>query len=557
MRRVVLPGLVGSLMLLIVSVVPSAAGAATFGQCPPVFKDAGCQFLVTVTNGGETVGEDSSQTAYEGADDALVGVQNNSSSPVSSIHLSAEDELFGFEGDGICSPGGAPIAPGCKVLEGPEKAQSTNFEKECVYAGEVREGKPVGENIIEDCGYPAPAAEPAGLTFPTGVSANGYAPNGDPVSGYEGPTSWFTSIGALGSSGTGSGTVNFSPAIPPGGSTYFSLESPPAGGFGSTSTLTTTLSGGGQAGTGIRVLQGTPVTDSATLTGTNASTATGAVAYNVYSDPGCTKLVTAAGAGALAGGAAAASSAVNLGPGTYYWQASYGGDANNKAASSACGSEVLTVLAPTSTSTIQTGGGVIGASIPVLVGSSVTDQAHIAGALAASSTGTVTYILYKDKKCTVPAAPGSVAAVAGGVGGPSAAVKPKAGTYYWVVSYSGDAANAPSASACGSEVLIVSVKKNLNLPSSKGCKSKRRFVVHPKGPKSLKLVKVQVFINGLFAKEGRLHNGGTTLSLIGLPKGTFKVEFVAFTVSGKSYEDTRTFHTCIPKIKTKKGKRKK
>ena len=61
-------------------------------------------------------------------------------------------------------------------------------------------------------------------------------------------------------------------------------------------------------------------------------------------------------------------------------------------------------------------------------------------------------------------------------------------------------------------------------------------------------VKVQVFINGKFAKEGRLAQGGTTLSLIGLPKGTFKVAFVASTASGKTYEDTRTFHTCIPKI---------
>ena len=39
---------------------------------------------------------------------------------------------------------------------------------------------------------------------------------------------------------------------------------------------------------------------------------------------------------------------------------------------------------------------------------------------------------------------------------PSAAVKPKVGTYYWVASYSGDAVNAPSASKCGSELLIVS-----------------------------------------------------------------------------------------------------
>ena len=142
--------------------------------------------------------------------------------------------------------------------------------------------------------------------------------------------------------------------------------------------------------------------------------------------------------------------------------------------------------------------------------------------------------------------------VSAGNATPSAAVKPKAGTYYWVASYSGDTVNAPSSSACGSEVLIVSVKKSLNLPSNKGCASKRHFVVHPRGPRSLKLVKVRVFINGKFSKEGTLHGGATTLSLIGLPKGTFKVAFVASTASGKTYEDTRTFHTCVPKKHKKK-----
>ncbi len=542
--------------LAILCIAPAGASAA-FSQCPAIYKDTSCQFLVTVTNGGEAVSEDSSQAAYEGSDDALVGVQNSSSSPVSSIHLSAETELFGFENDGICSPGGGPIPTGCVVQpEGPGHLGEKPVNPagtQCQYLGEERGGKPVTEQIEEFCGFNPPGGEPASLTFPAGIFVDGFAANGDAVSGYEGPTSWFTNIGALGSFGTGSGTINFSPAIAPGGSAYFSLESPPAGGFGSTSTLSTTLSGGGHTGASITVPQGTVVTDSAALSGANSSIATGSVSYNVYSDAACTKLVTAAGAGALAGGVAGASSAVNLAPGIYYWQASYGGDANNKAVSSACGSEVLTVQAATSTSTIQTGGGVIGASIPVLVGSSVTDQAHIAGALAATATGTVTYTLYRDKKCTVPAAPPSAGAVVAGTALPSAAVKPKAGTYYWVATYSGGGLNAASSSACGSEILIVSTKANFKgLPSSKKCASKRRFVVHPKGPSNL--VKVQVFINGKLVKEGRLHNGGTTLSLVGLPKGTFKVEFVASTASGKTYEDTRTFHTCVAKIKHKRKK---
>lgn len=546
---------VGALLVVITAVcaawlAPSSASAALYSQCPPVDKDTGCQFLVTVTNGGETIGTDSTQGPYEGSDDALVGVQNSSSSPISSIHLSAENELFGFEFDGICSPGEAPIAPGCKVQPTNSFGEATAKPgEECVYLGEERGGKPVAEEIIEACAFNPPAGEPTGVTFPTGVAPIGLAANGDQVSGYEGPTSWFSAIGPLGQGNlTGSGTINFSPAIPPGGSTYFSLESPPAGGFGSTSSLTTVLSGGGQAAASITVLQGTPVTDSATLGGVNASTATGNVAYNVYKDPGCTQLATAAGEGALSGGKAAASSAVNLAPGIYYWQANYGGDANNKAIASGCGSEVLTVQAPTTTTTIQSGGGVIGASIPVLKGSAVTDTAHIAGAQAATATGTVTYTLYKDAACKT-ALTSSLGSVTGGVALPSAPVSPAAGTYYWVASYSGGGLNAPSSSACGSEKLIVSTKKNLGLPSGKKCFSKRAFAIHPRFPKGAKIVSYQEFINGKLAKQGRLSKNATSVNLVGLPKGAYKVELVTFTASGASYEDTRTFHTCVKKHK--------
>jgi hypothetical protein len=529
-------------------VVPSSAGAALYTQCPPVYKDTGCQFLVTVTSSGESISEDPSEGFYEGSDDSLVGVVNSSSSPISSIHLSAENELFGFELDGICSPGGAPIAPGCLV-----QPENLNHEKplakagtECVYGTEVRHGKPVAEEVIENCAFNPPAGEPAGLTFPTGIIPVALAANGDQVSGYEGPTSWFSNIGPLGANATGAGTINFSPAIPPGGSTYFGLESPPAGGFGSASTLSTSLSGGGQSGASITVLQGASVTDTASLGGANASIATGTVAYNIYSNSTCTQLVTAAGTGALSGGAAAASSAANLAPGVYYWQATYGGDANAKAVSSECGSEVLTVQAPTTTTTIQSGGGVTGASIPVLKGSAVTDTAHIAGSEAASATGTVTYTLYKEAKCQA-ALTSSVASVVAGVAAASAPVNAPVGTYYWVASYSGGGLDAPSASTCGSEKLIVSTKANLGLPNGKKCFSKRAFTIHPHFPKGAKIVSYEEFINGTLAKEGKLNKNATTVSLIGLPKGAYKVELVTFTASGASYQDTRTFHTCVVK----------
>ena len=194
------------------SFTANVAAGRQFTQCPAVYLDTGCQFLITVNNGTETVLQDANQGPYEGADDSLIGVQNNSSSPVSALPLSVPNsDLFGFEGDGICDPGGPPIPSGCVPQAGAPagtvcEAQSTN------------------------CSFPAPPGEPAGYTEP-GASGSGL-----PQNGYEGPTSWFSNV----STDESSGVVHFSPAIPPGGSTYFSLEEPPVGtsiGVGGTAPL--------------------------------------------------------------------------------------------------------------------------------------------------------------------------------------------------------------------------------------------------------------------------------------------------------------------------------
>jgi hypothetical protein len=523
--------LFSSLALGVALMAPSMAGAVMFPQCPAVDLDTGCQFLVTVTDSETNIESDGAQSAYEGSDDALIGLQNNSSKPISSIPFSAEIELFGFEADGICDVG--TPAPGCVVL-----AKNSDGE------ANVNAGKPCPPET-EDCGFAPPAGEPSGVTFPSGVEAVGQGANGDSVSGYEGPTSWFSGIGAVGPYATGKGVINFSPAVAPGSSTYFSLESPPAGGFGTATTLSTTLSGGGQSGASISVVQGTPANDSAILSGASAATATGNVSFNVFSDSECKTLAVAAGSAKLSSASAGPSSAESLAPGTYYWQAHYGGNNENQAVTSACGTEVLTVLAATTTTTTQSGGGVSGSSLTVPAGTSVTDQAHIAGALAASATGVVTYTLYKDKKCTVPYAAGSSVAVVNGVAGPSSAIRPRVGTFYWKATYGGGGLDAGSESACGSEVLVVAQKANLGLPSSNACLSRRKFIVHPRAPHNVKLVSVEIQINGKTVKRGPLSKRRTTLSLIGLPKGTFRVALITKSSTGKLYEDVRTFHTCV------------
>ncbi len=401
-----------------VSLVPAVAGAA-FGQCPAVDHDTSCQFLITVTDKGVQVAVDPAQGPYDGEDDALIGIQNSSSKAIASIPLSAENNLFGFESDGLCSPGSAPIAPGCVVLTKNSSGTPTEHP-----------GNPCPPET-EACGFSPPAGEPAGVTFTSGI--NGYGANGDAVTGYEGPTSWFSNIAVS----ANSGVVNFSPPLAPGAAAYFSLESPPTGKsitVGVATTLTTALSGDGQTGATVTVAQGTPVTDSATVGGAGAATASGEVSYSIYRDPACTKLVAQAGS----------------------------------------------------------------------------------------------------------------AAVTNGVGGPSAPqTKLAPGTYYWLASYSGDVNNQAAASACGTEKLVVARKSSLGLPPSKGCVSKRHFVVHPRAPRHVKLVHVEVRINGKLVKSGALSKRHSFVDLRGLPKGTFHVSLITLSSTGQSYEDGRTYHTCV------------
>ena len=416
MRRVAIFLSLGVAMV-VVSLVPSVAGAA-FAQCPAVDHDTSCQFLITVTDKGVQVAVDPGQGPYDGEDDALIGIQNSSSKTIASIPLSAENGLFGFESDGLCSPGSAPIAPGCVVLTKNSSGTATEHP-----------GNPCPPET-EACGYQPPAGEPAGVTF---LSFNGYGANGDEVTGYEGPTSWFSNLAPT----ANSGVVNFSPPLAPGASTYFSLESPPTGKsitVGVATTLTTTLSGDGQTGATVTVAQGTPVTDSATVGGAGAGTASGEVSYAIYKDAACTKLVAQAGS----------------------------------------------------------------------------------------------------------------AAVTNGIGGPSAPqTKLAPGVYYWLASYSGDVNNQAAASACGTEKLIVARRSSLGLPPSKGCVSKRHFVVHPRAPRHVKLVHVEVRINGKLVKSGSLSKRHSFVDLRGLPKGTFHVSLITVSSTGQTYEDGRTYHTCV------------
>ncbi len=77
-----------------------------FRQCPAVGHDTSCQILIVV-NADKSVDiyADPFQGPYDGSDDALVGVQNNSTQAVTQLPLTGLD-IFGLDGDGLCQVAG-------------------------------------------------------------------------------------------------------------------------------------------------------------------------------------------------------------------------------------------------------------------------------------------------------------------------------------------------------------------------------------------------------------------------------------------------------------------
>lgn len=83
----------------------SSPVTAPFSECPAIGAAPSCDILLNVnSNRNISVLGDSSVGPYDGSDDTLVGIVNNSSSPVQAITVSGPNsDLAGFDGDGICT----------------------------------------------------------------------------------------------------------------------------------------------------------------------------------------------------------------------------------------------------------------------------------------------------------------------------------------------------------------------------------------------------------------------------------------------------------------------
>jgi len=112
----------------------ASAGAATnsiplapFHECPQVGASPSCQILVVINpDNSVSVYGDPAISPYDGGDDTLVGVLNQSSKPVDAITVTGPGTgLGGLDGDGLCSYGVANCPFGPTGYEGPGTALVT------------------------------------------------------------------------------------------------------------------------------------------------------------------------------------------------------------------------------------------------------------------------------------------------------------------------------------------------------------------------------------------------------------------------------------------------
>jgi uncharacterized repeat protein (TIGR01451 family) len=319
----------------------------------------------------------------------------------------------------------------------------------------------------------------SGLTPNAGgsVTFNAYGPNDSTCTGAVA----FTSTNNLGAVNAGSATATSGTFTPSAVGTYRWIASysgdasnkAVAGACNDTNesalidkrqpSITTDASNGG-------ALPSVDLSDVATVTNLTAD-AGGSVTFNLYGpdDASCTGAVifTSTNAiGAVAGGVASATSGTYTATaaGTYRWIASYGGDAKNKSVAGQCNDASESVVVDKASPTITTDA----QDTAKLPDATVNDTATLSG-LNPGAGGTVVFRLYGPSSTPVCNDNGaaknlvftSSAVTVNGNGsyGPVSTQVTKAGTYYWIASYSGDANNNSVSGTCGEATEVSSVDK--------------------------------------------------------------------------------------------------
>src|SRR5205807_725368 len=178
--------------------------------------------------------------------------------------------------------------------------------------------------------------------------------------------------------------------------------------------------------------------------GTNPS---GTITFNLYGpdDATCGGAVIFSSTVSVSGNGDYASASYTANQaGTYRWVASYSGDANNNSATTSCNdpneSVVVTKASPAITTT---------ASASVAAGGQISDVGHLTN--GTNPGGTITFSLYGPDNATCGGRESTrLTSTQRGNAYDSSCINTanQAGTYRWVASYSGDANNNISATAC-------------------------------------------------------------------------------------------------------------
>ncbi|HKY74529.1 MAG TPA: Ig-like domain-containing protein [Acidimicrobiia bacterium] len=196
---------------------------------------------------------------------------------------------------------------------------------------------------------------------------------------------------------------------------------------------------------------GSAISDTATISDTSAN-AGGSVTFTVYSDSGCTTQVGTSTKPVSGPGSYTSDPFTPTSIGTYYWIASYSGDADNSPASGACGDPNESSVVTRAASSLTTAQRVL-----------PQDSATVGASAGGTPTGTVTFNLYGpgDPTCAgTPAYSETVNLVSGTASTNNtsfAVAAATAGQYRWSSSYSGDANHDPSSSPCGVETFTISI----------------------------------------------------------------------------------------------------
>jgi hypothetical protein len=200
---------------------------------------------------------------------------------------------------------------------------------------------------------------------------------------------------------------------------------------------------------------GEPISDTAHLD-TGNTNPTGTITFHLFSDSQCQTEITTGLSPVTVNGDGSYNSGdyTPTAAGSYFWTASYSGDATHDPVSTACGeageTSVVNKASPSISTTLS--------SESIEAGGTVHDSSTLSGATP-DAGGTVTYTVYTNDTCTNEFADAGTKTVTNGVVPDSDPVTfNQAGDYYWQAVYSGDSNNNGATSVCTTEHLVVGKK---------------------------------------------------------------------------------------------------